>query len=753
MLRKKKTVLCNTPIALALSVAWGMSPLAAIGQQSTSATSIRTDASSNAGTTSDTALPDVKVSGQRPTNDYAPGVATVGAKTPTLLRDIPQSVTVINRAVLDAQGATSLTQALRNVPGITISAGEGGQIGDNINLRGFSARTDIYLDGFRDRGQYTRDTFSLDAVEVLKGPSSMLFGRGSTGGVINQVSKKPDLKARGEVGVSVGTNDSYRTTLDLNRPLSDTSAFRIAVFGQNVQSTRDVVNNKDKGVAPSLRFGIGTPTEIILSALVQRNHDLPDYGFPFVTSNGAGTVRKPIDAPANRFYGYTDDRFNQSVDVVSALINHKLSPNLTLRNQTQYSRYLSDASPSPLGAVTRTGGGTPSLNDPLTLLNAPRQDRDRRLHDKSLFNQTDLIAKLQTGTVLHTITAGLEIGRDEYGEDRYVWNTSVTDASINLGNPVNGTRQGTRALSRTVETTADTLATYVNDQIDLSKQWKLVGGMRWDRYKASTDLRKFTLPAGFPADTTALPAPKTDTMLSPRAGVIYQPSDMQSYYTSYGTSFNPSAETVTQSSNTASLDPEKNFSYEIGGKWDLLQGDLTLNGALFRIDKTNARARDGLGSVQVLGGKVRVNGMELGIAGRVTPAWQVFGGYTFLDGKITSSPELGTGVDAGIPAQGKTYPNTPRHTATLWTTYRVTPDWEAGGGALYSSKRYVNNYETAQIDGYTRFDATVAYLQKEYDVRLNLQNLTDAKYFETGSAGRATPVTGRAAIVTLAYRF
>jgi len=713
----------------------------------------------------DVQLPEVNVKGQAEGKDFAPATATVGGKTPALIRDIPQTVTVINRAVLDSQGATSLTQALRNVPGITISAGEGGAIGDNINLRGFSARTDIYIDGFRDRGQYTRDTFAYDEIEVLKGPSSMLFGRGSTGGVINQVSKKPSLKERSEVTASVGTNDYYRTTLDLNRPLSETSAFRVAAFGQDTKSTRDVVENKDWGVAPSLRFGINTPTEVTLSALIQRNRDIPDYGFPIVTSSGVGTIRKPIDAPANKFYGYLDDHFNQSVDIYSATIQHKFTPNITLRNQTSYSRYNTEAQPSPLtsNSVQRIGQPVSSissnpatLNDPIANLLAPREDRDRVLNDKSLFNQTDLTAKLQSGTVLHTLTVGLEIGQEQNREDRYVWNTSLNNRLINLGDPVNGTRQGTRLLGHSSETTADTLAAYVNDQIDLTKQWKVVGGLRWDRYKVNTDLTKFTVPSGFTADNVVQTDPKTDIMFSPRGGVLYQPNDKLSYYASFGTSFNPTAETVTQSTSVASnanLDPEKNRSLEVGAKMDLLEGDLTVNTALFQIEKTNARMRDGLGSLQVLDGKVRVRGMELGVAGRITPAWQVFGGYTYLNGKIVNSPEIGTGVDAGISAEGKTYQNTPRHTVTLWSTYRLTPEWEVGGGALSSSMRYLNNYESAMVSGYTRFDATIAYLQKKYDVRLNLQNLTDKKYFETASSGRAVPATGRTAIVTVAYRF
>lgn len=692
--------------------------------------------------------------------DYAPGLTTVGGKEPVALRDVPQTVNVVNRAVLEAQAANSMTEALRNVPGITISAGEGGAIGDNINLRGFSARTDVFRDGFRDRGQYSRDTFNVEAIEVLKGPSSMLFGRGSTGGVINQVSKKPALKASTEVTGTVGTDDYYRATMDVNRPLSETSAVRVAAFGQDIRSTRDVVRNQDFGIAPSLRLGMGTPTELTLSALIQRNDDIPDYGVPLLTSNGVGTVRKPIDAPTS-YYGYLDDHFKQEVNIATASLRHKFSPTLTLRTNLQISNSTTEAAPSPLtaSAVRRVGevranpANPATLNDPLATLVGPREDRDRDFNDKSLFSQTDLIAKINAGGMLHTLTTGLELGRDKYREERYVWNTTTAQRELNLGAPVNGTRQGQRALSRTVETTADSFAVYVNDQVDLSKQWKVVGGLRWDRFKVSSGLALATLPAGFPADTTRAAAPHSDSMLSQRAGVIFQPTETQSYYLSYGTSFNPSAETVTQSASTAALDPEKNRSFELGAKIDLLEGNLSLNGALFNVAKTNARTTDAVTRITTLDGDVRVRGLELGVVGRITPAWQVLAGYTLLDGEVVRSRDVGTGFDLGIRSQGKTLQNTPRHNASLWTTYSFLGNWEAGGGAVYSSKRFVNNFETAVIDGYTRVDASLAFKQPKYDIRFNLQNLTDEAYHEVASGGRATPVKGRSALVTLAYRF
>ena len=692
-------------------------------------------------------LPEVKIRAQPPGDEYAPGVSTVGGKVPTLVRDIPQAVTIITRPVMDAQSASSLVNALRYVPGITISAGEGGQIGDNINLRGFSARTDLFLDGIRDRGQARRDTFFLDAIEVLKGPSSMLFGRGSTGGVINQVTKRPTLAPLNEAAVTLGTDSYRRATIDINQPLSDTSAFRISALAHDADSTRDVVEARRFGVAPSLRFGIGTPTEVRFFALLQRNREIPDYGFPLLPSNGPGSVRMPVNAPPERFYGYSDDHFDQDIGLLGATIEHKVSTHLTLRNQTQLSRNTTDAQPTPLGAVTAVGGGTATLSTPLENLNALRQDRDRRVKDSSLVNQTDLIAKFATGGVRHTLISGIEMGIERSDTDRNTW--VPMNLPVNLGNPVTGPRPGTPFPSQKTDTSADSIAAYVNDQAEIGERWKLVGGLRWDRFGADTTQVNYNA-AGTVTSSTSLS--QVDRMLSTRAGVMYQPTDAQSYYVSYGTSFNPSAEAISQSATTANLDPEKNRSYEAGAKWDLLAGNLLLNTAVFRIEKTNAREPDPVTGAQVLAGKVHVDGAELGVVGRITHAWQIFGGYTFLDGTIVKSGQIGTGADAGISAQRKTYANTPRHSASLWSTYRFAGAWEAGAGAVYVSKRYLNNFETALSDAYTRVDATLAYLQPKYDLRLNLFNLTDSFYFETASAGRAIPAEGRKVLLTFTYR-
>jgi catecholate siderophore receptor len=701
----------------------------------------------------ETTLPEVKVR-DNADNDYAPGVSTVGNKTPTPIRDIPQSVTVINRAVMEAQGAASLADVVRNVPGITLGAAEGGTIGNNINLRGFTARTDLYLDGVRDRGQYYRDIFALDAIEVLKGPSSMLFGRGSTGGVINQVSKVPSLTPFNEISVMAGTQPSVRTTVDMNQPLSETSAFRVSIMGQDVHSTRDVMQNQDYGIAPSLRFGVGTPTEITLSALITHNHDMPDYGLPPV--NG-----QPANVDRHTFYGLTDERTIQDVDSFSARIQHRFSPTMTLRNQTQYSGYGIDAresGPSVVGTIlggifTPIAGGSTNGNTtsaPLNQLFVGLGSHDRKIWDSSLYNQTDLISEFTTGTIKHTLLTGLEVGRDTYSNQAYsrftpgLATAPGTIPLIIVEPLVDPAYQSTPAAATTAQGNlaqagATTVAPYVNDTLEFSKQWKLVAGVRFDRYDAG-------ITNSVPTATTPGSASQLINFTSVRTGLIYQPDEVQSYYVSYGTSFNPSLETLTVTNGTQALPPEKNRSYEAGAKWDLLGGNLSLTSALFEVEKYNARTQISPGIFD-LTGDVRVDGFEVGAAGRITQRWQVLAGYTYLNAKIVNASD---GTQGNIPA------NVPTSSSSLWTTYNLTREWEAGGGLTYMSNRFANNQNVVSVGNYLRVDATIAYHQPKYDIRLNLFNLADRLNFEQlipSDGGRSVPGIGRTALLSVTYRF
>ncbi|MGY6130008.1 TonB-dependent receptor (plasmid) [Paraburkholderia strydomiana] len=733
----------NTPLAAAVLVAFA-TPLYA---QSTATPATGAQPGSPASAPSVSAesatLPTVKVTGQNSRSaDFAPDVSSVGAKVPTALRDIPQAAVVVPKAVLQSQAASSFTDALRNVPGITIGAAEGGQIGNNINLRGFSARTDIYLDGFRDRGQYYRDTFNLESIDVLYGPSSLYFGRGSTGGVINQVSKQPTLKPRADVSLQAGTHDRYRTTVDLDTPITSTSAFRINAFGQSLGSSRDVMKSKDFGVAPEVKFGIGTPTEITLSALIQHNRDQPDYGIPALNGH---------PAPVNRgtFYGFTDDRTIQDVQTLNARIEHRFNDNLKLRNQTQFSHYSTEARATnaasvltgPLPTSTALTNGNYTTIDPSRLF-VKLQGKDRNINDHSVYNSTDVEAKFNTGFIKHDVVAGVDLSHETYSNQSFATTTpglpSNTIAIVPLVDPTYTTRPSNAKTVATnlAESSANGVGIYANDTVSIGEHWKIVGGLRWDRYEASIH-NSINAPSY---------ATQTNYFTSVRGGVIWQPADWQSYYVSYGTSFNPSLEALTLTNNTQSLPPEHNKSYEVGAKWDLLGGGLSVTQSLFNIEKTNARTLNADGSY-TLDGDVRVRGYQLGLAGHITDKWQVFGGYTYMDATILKALDGTT---------GKTPANTPRNMLTLWTTYAFTPHWEIGGGPIYTSSRYAANNNFVKVGGYTRWDAMAAYHAKKYDVQFNVLNLTDKNYYDAlipSDGGRAVPGNGRTFLATLNYRF
>jgi len=681
----------------------------------------------------------VSTRAERP--DFKADRATVGAKKATDLHDIAQQVTVVNKALLQSQAAASFTEALRNVPGITIGGAEGGQIGNNINLRGFTARTDIYRDGFRDRGQYYRDTFNDESIEVLYGPSSMLFGRGSTGGVINQVSKQANLKSSAEIGATVGTHDYYRSTVDVNQAITDTAALRVNAFGQDIGTTRDQLRNKDWGIAPQAHFGIGTPTEITLSALIQHNRDMPDYGVPPLNGH---------PAPVNRgtFYGYTDDRTIQDVQTLSARIEHRVDDNLKFRNQTQFSHYATDARATNANAVlTGPLPDSPALSKgnftslPASSLFVRLQGRDRVINDHSIYNTTDAEWKFKTGPVGHDAIAGIELGHETYNNQAFRTTgpgmTAGTIGVVPLIDPAYTPRPAGTVTQATnlAESSANSIGIYLNDTITLNPYFKIVGGVRWDRFRAHIS-NSINSPSY---------AAQTNNFTSVRGGLIFQPTKAQSYYVSYGTSFNPSLEALTVTNTTQNLKPETNRSYEIGSTWDLLNDNLSISQSLFNTEKSNARTQTSSG-VYTLDGDVRVRGYQIGASGYLTKQWQMYGGYTYLNSVVLKALDGTT---------GNTLANTPRNMFTLWTTYALTGHWEIGGGPTYVGSRYAANNNYVSVGGYTRWDATLAYLQKKWDVRLNVWNLTDKRYYDAlipSDGGRAVPGLGRMLLATLTYR-
>lgn len=755
---KRPLVLAVTSV-LMMPGAFAQSNIAAANSVTSSS------ASTQAGSVQTVTPETIEVVGSREKQGFGDSFMSLN-RLPADIKDIPQSVIVIDRAVMDSQGATSLASALRNVPGLTIGGAEGGNIGTNINLNGFSARTDLFLDGARDRGQYYRDTFSLQSIEVLMGPSSLLFGRGSTGGAINQVSKTPELKTASEVQFSAMSTGLVRTVMDSNVKMTETSAFRVSAMGQTGSpNNRDQSNLQDAGIAPSLKFGIGEPTTITLSALMQHNNDQVDYGIPNLNGGFA-------DVNRNNAYGFSNDHTTSDVMSMNAVVEHKLSSTAKIRNQTMFSRVLTNAqetSPNALGTLVQGRGfvalpstGTTAIpsalttNLPLEDLWVRQQSRDRNIQDNSIFNLTEFSNEFRLGQIKHNVLVGFEMSHDTYNSQGSYRNGTCGNVALN---PLGGTsgyvsctpllNPGGGVSPENVASVAGNLATgtatdfglYVSDTIELDPKFKLVAGLRGDRYSATVSNSIFSA-------TTPASADQTINYLSVRGGAIWQPTTTQSYYVSYSTSFNPSLEQLTNTTGgTAPLPPQESRAYEAGGKWDINDGKLSLTGAIFQITQYNARSQDALGTYTATG-TVQVNGARLGVVGRVTDKFQLFGGYSILDATIVNGISPGT--------EGKTPANTPKNSGSLWGVYAVTPEWEVGGGATYMGQRYANNTDLNEVGSYVRWDATLAYHQPKYDVRLNLFNLTNTSYYDAlvpSDGGRAVPGLGRSAMVTLSVRF
>lgn len=655
------------------------------------------------------------------------------------LRDIPQTLTVIPQGMIEQQGATTLRDVLRNVTGISIQAGEGGGglPGDNLAIRGFAARSDIFVDGVRDFGAYSRDPYNVEQVEVVKGPASLYAGRGSTGGSLNLASKSPNLGVSHTAAFSAGTDEFSRATVDVNQPLQgiDGSALRLNLMWNNADTPgRDEVTSRRWGVAPSLAFGLGTPTRVTLSYSHLDQDNVPDYGLPWVPNTNVPLAEHRDDAPPvdfDNFYGLTDRDYEKTTtSLATAELEHDVNDSMTLRSLVRHGRSERDS------IITAPRFASPDSTD----LNRQLQSRD--LEDTILAFQNDLTATFETGALGHSVVAGVEATREtsenhaRTGPAAPLADLYDPDPSAPYSGPV--TRTGARTEGR-----ADTGAVYVSDTVKIGERWQVTGGLRFDRFDMDFD--------SVAVDGAVTPFERTDEELSWRAGVVFKPAPNGSVYAAAGTSFNASAEGATGLSlttATVSLEPEENRGYEVGTKWDFLGARMNVNAAVFRTEKTNART-PGIAPgdpVTVLQGEQRVDGLEFGISGRIADRWQTFFGYTYLDSEV---------VKSNTPAEvGKELANAPDHSATLWTTVRVGSKVELGGGAQYVGDRFNSNSGVRVAPDYLLFDAMASYdISERFSLRLNLSNLTDERYIDRVGGGHFIPGAARSASLTTGIKF
>ncbi|HEU4871491.1 MAG TPA: TonB-dependent siderophore receptor [Pyrinomonadaceae bacterium] len=644
------------------------------------------------------------------------------------LLDTPQTINVITKEVIEEQGATTLRDVLKNVPGLTITAGEGGNpAGDNLTLRGFSARNDIFVDGVRDISPQSRDPFNLEQVDVVKGPGSVYTGRGSTGGSINLLNKTPGLRRSFGGTLDFGSDRTRRAIADINVPFGDSLAFRMNLLGhQSGVAGRDVVEFDRWGVAPSLSFGVGKPTRFTASYYKLKQNNISDYGIPWVpvTNNVLVEFRdRPAPVPRNTFYGLRDRDFESlNADLVTLKFERDFDDNLSLRNQFRYANSSRDSIATPPRFASNNS----------TVIN--REMRSWLTEDVVWDNQSDFIAHFSTGTVEHSLITGMNLTRESnIRKTRTAPNMPTTLLNPNPDDVFTGVITTSPIVG---DVTANSQAVYLFDTAKFGNKWEFNGGLRWDRFDADG------------ITTTGAPVSRVDKMLSVRAGAVFKPLPQGSIYASYGTSLNPSLEGLSYNTANTVIDPEKTYTVEAGSKWDFFGGRMLLSGAIFRVEKLNART-PGVSPgdpPQVLEGKQLVKGLELSAEGNLTREWQVLAGYTFLDSKT---------VNSNVPAEiGKELVNTPPQSFNIWSTYRLPSGFHFGGGARFVDRRFGNTINTRFVDSYWTFDLMASYpISSHVDLRLNISNLTDKFYFDRIGGGHIVPGPGRMAMLSTSFRF
>jgi catecholate siderophore receptor len=652
--------------------------------------------------------------------------------------DTSQSVDTIDNKELAEQNLSLVQDALRNVPGITLNSGEGGSHGDSVNLRGLSIPDSFFLDGVRDIGQYQRDTFNSEAISVLLGPASAVFGRGSTAGVINSISKQPLLTPLASISASGGMADYWRGTGDFNLPLSDTAAARITVMDQrNEVVDRDQVVYRRYGVAPTLALGLGTPTRLTLSYFKEEENDLPDYGIPFIDGAPAAVNR-------SNYYGlvnYDSTRTNTNIGTIR--IEHDFGDDITLSDSARYGnygfRYLLSGPFLGNDYVAPPPPGTPYADIEVS------RDQPSSAGTTSLaINRTDLTSRFEIAGFKNILTTGLELSKEQSNVSRF--DNGIDDIPPTpLLNPDGFGIPPTPLVAYSNPTgRGNDVSVYAFDSLALGSLWDVDLGLRWDRFASGfSDLNPAVGPVSFS---------RTDTFASPRAAVIFKPDEAQSYFVSYGTSYNPAVEYLIIAPSDQSLSPEKTSNLELGARIKILGGKAELTGSLFDTQVKNARNSDPDDpTIQNAPFDQRVKGVEVGINGYVMEEWEVAANYTHLGDKITATSDP--------LSLGKTAPNTPHDAANVWTTIEPTEAWTIGAGMTAVSHRYADTENTAGVPGYVFFNAMTSYtVNTHLKLQLNLNNVTNKLYF-TGvyysgvDENHALPSAGRTLIGLASYRF
>jgi len=707
------------------------------------------------------------------------------------LSDVPQTVNVVPQFVMQEQAVTTMRDTLRNVPGISIAAGEGGAQGDNLTIRGFSARNDIFLDGLRDFGSYYRDSFNYEAVEVLQGPASVEFGRGSTGGIVNQEQKQPMLEQAISGSLQLGTNLMRRVTADINEPLSalgSGTAFRMNVAGTQANvAERDITEVRRFGIAPSIAFRQNSPTRFLVSYLHESEDSTPDYGLPYF-------LYKLPKVDRTNYYGFANDNYlRTNPDVVTGRVEHDFSAPVNVRSTLRWANYPRDVritepqvpnTPvfSAIGGVSMVACVPPAcfpINYDPNAVQVRRNQIAAKGEEDMLWDQTSMVARLKLAHMENNVVVMLEGGRERSHPLRTAY--TVPNTSLLNPNPYDIFAPSSASIRSNTHVSSTSYGLNLLDTLKLTPWLQLSGGVRFDYF--NTDALSDAVGASPVTHVSRL-----DKQPTFRAAVVVKPRRNGSVYFDYGTSFNPSAESLSLSGNNAALPPELNSTTEIGTKWDFLNDRLNLSGSYFATEKQNARETDPNNTANtILVGTQLVRGVQVAAIGHMPRHFDVIAGYAFLSGRVeksilNASPWSSLYVASDpvygqfpyfISPKGFPFANVPKNSGNLWVTHDLWWHFMGGFGGNYVSARRANSttmvaaYESATlvpvkdvplmfkaIPGYWTFNAMLRRpISDHLEFQANVINLTNKFYIDQPHPNHLVPGEGINAQVGFNVKF
>jgi catecholate siderophore receptor len=657
-----------------------------------------------------TVLPPIKVTASavtEPTDGYMATKSFSATRTDTPLRDVPQSITVVTQDMIQDQTMQSITDVVRYVPGVVPSQGEGNR--DAVIFRGNNTTGDFYVDGLRDDVQYFRDLYNIDRVEVLKGSNGMIFGRGGAGGVINRVTKEAGWTPLREIAAQYGSFSHKRIAVDLGQPINDIAAVRLNAMYEHSNSFRNGVDLERGGVNPTFTFKPTAQTKVVFSGEYFFDRRTADRGIPsFGTRSGVVDSGRPADTHRSTFFGNAANSPTH-VDAwsLNSLIEHTFDNEIKVRNRTRYANY------DKFYQNIYANGAATAEDATGTVAIAAYNNATQR---ENLFNQTDLLFKLNTWGVKHEFMTGVEYGRqisDNFRNTGFFNNTS-TSVNVPFFNPISFDPVTFRQNATDADNhgVVEVVGIYAQDQITLLPQVKAVLGLRYDNFDTN-----------FVNNRNGQRFHTNDGLLSPRVGLIYKPMEPVSIYGNYSLAYVPRAgdQLSSLSLSNAALKPEQFMNLELGAKWDI-RPDLSFTAALYQLERSNVIApvpNDPTRSMLVDGQRAR--GAEVGLMGRITPQWSVMGGYAYTDAEITRAI---TGARAGaVVAQ------VPKHTVSMWSRYDFTPFLGLGLGVIHRSSMYAALDNTVLLPGFTRLDgAMFVRLNKVIRVQANIENLANIDY-------------------------